>query len=251
MEAQYRAPRSLPALGALLVLLALFFAVFIALGLWQVQRLAWKENLIARVNRQVRAAPVPAPAPPAWRSITRERDEYLRVSVHGEYDTQHETLVRAATELGTGYWVMTPLRTEQGYTVLVNRGFVPSKDAARTPSAGALTGLLRLPEPGGSAMQRNEPTAGRWYSRDVAAMAAAQGLVGPVAPYFVDASADATPAAGWPRAGLTVIRFSNNHRVYAITWFALAAMSACAIGYLVIDERRLRRLAGEPGLAHA
>jgi surfeit locus 1 family protein len=78
----------------------------------------------------------------------------------------------------------------------------------------------------------------------------ARGL-GPVAPYFVDASSEATPPTGWPRAGLTVVHFSNNHRVYAITWFALAAMSACAIGYLVIDERRLRRLAGVTPLAHA
>jgi surfeit locus 1 family protein len=240
LEVQYRAPRSLPALGALLLFLVLAFVAFVALSVWQVQRLAWKEALMARVDRQVRAEPVLAPAPPAWHSITREHHEYLRVTLRGEYDTQHETLVRAATELGTGYWVMTPLHTEQGYTVLVNRGFVPSKDTPRTPSAGAVTGLLRVSEPHGSAMQRNEPAAGRWYSRDVAAMAAAQGL-GPVAPYFVDASAEASPPTGWPRAGLTVIRFSNNHRVYAITWFALAAMSACAIGYLVIDERRLRR----------
>ncbi len=251
MDVQYRAPRSLPALGALFILIALSFATFIALGIWQVQRLAWKEDLIARVDRRIDAAAVPSPGPREWHSISREHHEYLRVSLRGEYDTQHETLVRAATELGTGYWVMTPLRTEQGYTVLVNRGFVPSKDTARTPSNGSFTGLLRMSEPHGSALQRNEPAAGRWYSRDVAAMATAHELGPVVAPYFVDASAEATPAAGWPRAGLTAIRFSNNHCVYAITWFTLAAMSACAIGYLVMDERRLRRLAGEPRLAHA
>jgi surfeit locus 1 family protein len=255
-----RRPLGYPALGAFVILAALAFFAFIALGAWQVQRLAWKEDLIARVERQVHAAPVAAPGPQAWPTLTREHDEYRRVELSGLYDTAQETLVRAATELGTGYWVMTPLQTDDGFTVLVNRGFVPSKDTPRFPcrperSEGSsctarFTALLRLTEPHGSPLQRNEPAAQRWYSRDVAAIAAARHL-GPVAPYFVDVGAEATPPSGWPRAGLTVVRFSNNHRVYAITWFALAALSACAIGYLVIDERRLRRLAGDPSLAHA
>jgi surfeit locus 1 family protein len=62
-----------------------------------------------------------------------------------------------------------------------------------------------------------------------------------VAPYFVDAQG---AASGWPRAGLTVVRFRNDHLVYALTWFALAAMMAAAIVYLVLDARRGRRMAG-------
>jgi surfeit locus 1 family protein len=113
-----------------------------------------------------------------------------------------------------------------------------------------VTGLLRWSEPGGRLWQRNDPTAQRWYSRDVAAIAQARGLAAAepgasVAPYFVDAAAgDAAAAGGWPRPGLTVVRFSNNHRVYAATWFALAAMAAAGIGVLVIDQRRRRRRAG-------
>jgi surfeit locus 1 family protein len=155
-----------------------------------------------------------------------------------------EVLVAATTELGAGYWVLAPLRTEAGYWLLVNRGFVPPDQRGQVPPADPaqpVTGLLRFSEPGGRLLQKNDPAAGRWYSRDVAAIAAAQGLEGPVAPYFLDAQG---PASGWPRAGLTVVRFRNDHLVYALTWFALAAMMAAAIVYLLLDAQRGRRLAG-------
>jgi surfeit locus 1 family protein len=255
MEYAYRHPRSVRALAAVIVLLAAVCAAFIALGIWQVERQAWKQGLIARVEHQVHAAPSAAPGAASWAGINRQADEYRRVRVRGEFSHDRETLVAATTALGSGYWVLTPLRTEQGFWLLVNRGFVPPdarERAARRADEPAgvqeVTGLLRLSEPGGRLWQHNDPAAGRWYSRDVAAIAAARELATstpgvPVAPYFVEAVAQPGAAPAWPRAGLTVLHFSNNHRVYAATWFALAAMAAVAIGYLVADERRLRRLA--------
>jgi surfeit locus 1 family protein len=112
------------------------------------------------------------------------------------------------------------------------------------PHAGAdqtVTGLLRISEPEGRMLQKNDPSAGRWYSRDVAAIAWAQRLTGAVAPYFVDAQPAPGAPPSWPRAGLTVVRFPNDHLVYALTWFALAALMAAAIGYLLLDARRQRR----------
>lgn len=252
MDADLRAPRSLVALVALTGAAALACALFLALGIWQIERLAWKQGLVARVERQVHAAPVPAPARSAWAGLARESDEYRPVTVRGEFDHGRETLVAATTELGSGYWVLTPLRTAGGDWWLVNRGFVPpearervQRQASEPLGEQAVTGLLRPAEPGGRLLQANDPAAGRWYSRDVVAIAAARGL-GPadtVAPYFIDATAPAgQPATTWPRAGLTVLHFSNNHRVYAATWLALAAMAAGAIVYIVVDERRLRRL---------
>jgi surfeit locus 1 family protein len=236
-------------------------AGFLALGVWQVQRLAWKQELIARVQRNVQGAPVPAPGPAAWPQLSRAADEYRRVRLRGSFAHALETPVRASTALGAGYWILTPMRTEQGFWVLVNRGFVPpelrergTREMQEPEGPEEVVGLLRFTEPGGSLLQANEPAQGRWYSRDVQAIAAARDLHdAPVAPYFVDAAATAAQATGYPRPGLTVLHFSNNHAVYAATWFALAAMVAGAIGYLVIDERRLRRLAaaaGEPDLAH-
>jgi surfeit locus 1 family protein len=262
MDAAARAPRSRGAFTALLAGAALLMLAFLALGAWQLQRLAWKQDLMQRVERHVNAAPAPAPGPAQWTRLDRRNDEYRRVRLQGRFDHAHETLVAASTELGAGFWVLTPLRSDAGFTVLVNRGFVtytrrdPATRGTPPPDGEqGVTGLLRFSQPGGSLLQQNKPAEGRWYSRDVAAIAASQGLGAdgaPAAPYFVDEALDAADAAQrsrWPRPGLTVIRFSNNHLVYAVTWFALALLVACAIGYLVIDDRRLRRLADAPDAA--
>jgi surfeit locus 1 family protein len=238
-----RSPRSLRALVVMLTACALACAGFVALGVWQVERLAWKEALIARVQRNVDAAPVPAPGPAQWDSLTRE-DEYRRVQAHGRLDYDREVLVAATTELGQGYWVLTPLQTQEGTWLLVNRGFVPPEQRGRVPQ-GALeltvTGLLRFSEPGGRLLRKNDPAEGRWYSRDVAAIAAQQRLAGTVSPFFIDQVAMPGAAPAWPRPGLTVLRFRNDHLVYAATWFALAAMMAAAFGYVLLDDSRRRR----------
>ena len=240
--------RRSPALLALLGLLALAAtAGFSALGLWQVQRLGWKLALIERVESRAHAVPVETPAPARWPGIGDE--EYRRVSLAGRFLHGKETLVQAVTEHGGGYWVLTPLRTDRGFTVLVNRGFVPPerRDPA-TRSAGqvegevAVTGLLRLTEPKGAFLRENDPVSGRWYSRDVAAIAQARDLDG-TAPYFIDADATPNPG-GFPLGGLTILRFSNNHLGYALTWFALAAMVAAAGAFVIGGEWLQRRAEG-------
>ena len=208
---------------------------FGALGVWQLKRMSWKQALIERIETRTRAAAVPAPAPAAWGGVSG--DEYRRVTLSGRFLHEREALVQAVTERGGGFWVMTPLVTDAGFTVLVNRGFVPperrdpaSRAAGSPDGPVAVSGLLRLPEPGGGFLRSNDPAAGRWYSRDVAAIAAAAKL-GPVAPYFVDADETPNPG-GAPVGGLTVLRFSDNHLVYALTWFALALMAAAAAAFV-------------------
>lgn len=250
MAGEVHPPRRVGTLVLILSVAVLAFAGFVTLGVWQVHRLAWKERLIANVEQHAHMAPLAAPGPTGWAALTRGSDEYRHIRIRGRFLYDRDMLVRASTELGTGYWVLTPLQSDQGYWVLVNRGFV-SSDKRETFAASQLageqevTGLLRFSEPGGSMLQRNDPKQGRWYSRDVAAMSATQALNGaPVAPYFIDVDASG-PSTGavWPRPGLTVLHFSNNHLVYAFTWFALAAMVASAVAYVLMDERRLRRLA--------
>ncbi len=216
--------------------------VLIGLGTWQIERRAWKLDLIARVDARVHAAPVSAPGPADWAMVGVD-DAYRHVCLSGAFLDGEETLVQAVTEEGAGFWVLTPLRRADGSVVLVNRGFVPGerKDPAtrrdgQIAGEATVTGLLRLTEPGGAFLRSNAPRDGRWYSRDVAAIAAARGL-SHVAPYFVDA--DATPAnpGGLPIGGLTVIAFPNNHLVYAITWFAMALMLAAACVYVLRGGR--------------
>lgn len=221
----------------------LLFATFIGLGVWQVERRSWKLELIARVDEHVHAAPVAAPGPKAWSGITASRDEYRHVRLKGHLLNGKETAVYTATDLGAGYWIMTPLERDDGTIVLVNRGFVPTEKrnpATRSQEqlAGEVTirGLLRMSEPGGAFLRANDPAQNRWYSRDVAAIAKAHNLAN-VAPYFVDA--DATPnTGGLPVGGLTHIHFRNAHLQYALTWFAMALL--VVIGALVVirEERK-------------
>lgn len=234
-----------PLLAAAALLLIVLFA---GLGTWQVVRLQWKLDLIARVNARVRAAPAPAPPRARWAGITSASDEYRRVTLHGIYLYDLTTPVQALTEEGSGYWLLTPLCTADGSVVIVNRGFIPAELGARTrytprhatgdPCATAraraadVTGLLRTSERNGLFTRTNDPAANRWYTRDVAAIAAARGLGGAaaVAPFFVDAAAHQNPPGSpdQPVGGLTVVNFPNNHLVYAITWYALALMVAGA-----------------------
>ena len=218
----------------------------LALGTWQVHRLFWKRDLIARVDARVHAAPVAPPGPALWPAVDAGHDEYLHVTARGRYDGD-ETLVQAVTNLGAGFWVLAPFRTVDGFTLLVNRGFVPqdrrdpaARAASETRGETTVTGLVRMTEPGGGFLRSNDPAADRWYSRDVAAIAAKRGL-GPVAPYFVDA--DATPnAGGLPVGGLTVVAFPDNHLVYAVTWYALAAMLFGMIVWILREDWRSRRV---------
>lgn len=242
-----------PGLVRWLVLLAgVAFAGLMALGIWQVQRLQWKLALIERVEHRAHAAPVATPGQAEWAAIKRESNEYTRVQVSGVFDHSRETLVRASTELGSGFWVLTPLHTTAGFWVLVNRGFVSAANRTQASRPGStaqqsIAGLLRLSEPGGSFLQHNDVAAGRWYSRDVQAIAASVGLDArpgagasvAVAPYFIDAPASQNTQE-WPRGGLTVLSFYNNHVIYAVTWFVLAAMVAAAAAYLLYTERQLR-----------
>lgn len=246
-ERRGRSPRTLLLVAVAGALLAAFFA---SLGVWQVERLSWKLDLIERVETRLAADPVPAPPAAEWAQVRPETHEYLRVRLEGRFLHDRETLVQAVTDLGPGFWVLTPLVTSDGATILVNRGFVPGEyrdPATRAASAQAgevdLTGLLRMDEPGGAFLRENDPSADRWFSRDVAAIASARGLAN-VAPFFVDADRGPDPSA-YPVGGLTVVAFRNHHLVYAITWFVLAAMVAGATVYVLMDERRRRRSSKE------
>lgn len=246
IESAPQQPLSRGRLLLLALLVVAMFAGLVALGLWQVQRLGWKLALIERVERGLSAAPVAAPGPAAWPAIDSE-DSYRRVSVQGVFDHSREACTQAVTELGPGCWVITPLQTTEGWWLLVNRGYVDetrrkpaTRPAGQSEGVVRIEGLLRISEPRGGFLRRNDPAGDRWYSRDVVAIAAARRLpAGQVAPYFVDAGAS---VEGGPVGGLTVVRFHNSHLVYALTWFGLAGMLVAGAGLVVRRERRLRAL---------
>lgn len=205
---------------------------FIRLGNWQVERLAWKVDLIERVESRAFQAPVAAP----------ESDlapEYQRVSVEGIYLHEHSLKVKALTDLGAGHWVLTPLDTGET-RFWINRGFVPSglpQSDWQTPfGPQKFEGLARHSVPGGTVMENNAPEWGRWVSVDVALMSETMGLE-EVAPYYIAAD-HMGPQAAWPRGGLTKVTFRNSHLSYALTWYAMAVLFAAAMGYVIWDMLR-------------
>ncbi|QND58769.1 SURF1 family protein [Mesorhizobium huakuii] len=232
-----------PASRLFLALLGLLgVLVFLGLGIWQLERRVWKLDLIARVDQRIHAAVADAPGPESWNGMTTTGYEYSHVRLTGRLLGGANTLVQAVTELGGGYWVLTPMRTDRGFVVLVNRGFIPQERKAEFEqesggfaSSTVIDGLLRMSQPGGGFLRNNNVAGNRWYSRDVAAIATARGLTNNVAPYFVDA--EASGVDGWPRGGLTVVTFRNSHMVYALTWFTLAAMLAAALAAPIIGRR--------------
>lgn len=239
-----RAPRGTAMLTLLAVIALLGIAGFTALGIWQIERRAWKLDLIARVDQRSHAAPAAAPGPAAWLAISRSNDEYRRVTASGTFMQGKDVLVQAVSDLGAGFWVLTPLRTDTGFTVLINRGFVSpderKADGFAPPAAPVtVTGLLRISEPKGGFLRTNDPDAGRWFSRDVPEIAGSQKL-GAVAPYFIDAD-KSLDAPGQPHGGLTVVSFANNHAVYALTWFGLALMLAAGAFYVGRHEWTIRK----------
>jgi surfeit locus 1 family protein len=180
-------------------LLLFVIVALIGLGVWQLERRTWKLALIAHTEAMLAQPPVPAPGPDRWPAIGKD-DVYRPVVVRGHYRTGADTLVQAVTELGGGFWVMTPFDTDRGFTLLVNRGFVPADrrtGIAPSPAMQSIRGLLRLSEPGGAFLRTNDPAADRWYSRDIAAIAARREWAGS----RLTSSMRATPRAGGRAAG--------------------------------------------------
>lgn len=209
--------------------------ILLGLGFWQLSRKAEKESLIATIiERSKKAPPAQLPAFEAW---NRQVDEFRRVQATGTFDNDRETLIHGLApgtpgRASQGFYVITPLKREDGTVVLVNRGFVPTelkrpadRSAGQIAGPTSVTGILRASETRGLFVPEPSPAKGEWFHRDIAGIAAAQGL-GPVAPYVIEA--DATPnIGGWPRGGQLRVDLPNNHMQYAFTWFGIAA---CLIG---------------------
>lgn len=255
MEDTTRQPRSMTFVVVWALITFLAFSGLMALGVWQVQRLDWKQKLIERVTQRVEAPVSSVPGPNAWPEINERDDAYRHVRVTGRLLYDKTTPVQTSTELGQGFWLMTPLQQADGSLVMINRGFVTelTGDKAAGQSENqpvTVTGLLRLSEPGGGVLRDNDPANSRWYSRDVQAIASARELpLARVAPYFIDADARRKPQAPHslkavyrePIGGLTVISFYNHHLQYALTWFTLALMVAAGAFWFAREERLVRK----------
>ena len=220
------------------------FAVLIGLGTWQVQRLHWKEGLIAQRQAALGAPPVDLP-----RSLDGARGlEFHPVRVAGVLRHDHEFLVNATERRGggAGFLVVTPLVLADGAVVLVERGWVPtdrkapeSREAGEVAGTVAIEGLLRLAPVGkpGWFVPDNRPERNEWYFLDLAAMAQTLSPA-TILPFYVEAGPAPNPG-GYPVGGQARTDLPNDHLQYAITWYALAA-SLLVIFFLYVRRERAR-----------
>lgn len=261
VQSQSAAQRRSPLAKAMLIFVGIaLFLGFMTLGTWQVQRRAWKLDLIERVEQRVHSAPVAVPQPSQWPQINAANYEYLPVTVQGISLDNQGVLTKALTEAGAGFWLITPLQLADGTQILINRGFTPEKmraqwlkeiaQATNSSEPVTVTGLMRMSENGGGFLRKNDAANQQWFSRDVAAIAQSKGLTH-AAPYFIDQglpksnpayqAAKDTAMLEVLRPGMTVIQFSNSHLVYALTWYGLAAMVLGAAWMVRRHEKSLAK----------
>lgn len=228
----------------------------LSLGTWQLQRRAWKQDLVAKIEARAYGAPGAILPESEWPTWSPEAEEYRRVQVTGHFLHEHEVAVHGlmpSAQPGQpvqGYYLLTPLRLPDGSNVIVNRGFVPTqlrnpatRPQSRPEGEVTVTGLIRSPEKRGSFRPENDPARDVWFIRDPRQIAEAKKLT-QVAPFLIDADATPNPG-GWPKGGQTRLAMPNDHLGYALTWFGLAL---ALIGMAAIVIRRRSHLA-ETGVA--
>ena len=192
-------------------------AILIWLGVWQIQRLAWKEAIIADINTRIAAAPVDLPA-----SVNRDLDAYLPVTVSGTFEQGEVHVLVSQKDVGAGYRIITPFVLEDGRRIMVDRGFAvaSAKDAARSDGPATITGNLQWPQETDSFTPEADLKGNIWFARDVPAMARTLGTQ----PVLLVTRSSTPPAAGISPLPVDTARIPNDHLQYAITWFSLAAI---------------------------
>lgn len=243
------------ALVSFTILMLGLTALFIVLGVWQVERLGEKEALIEAVAARLEQPATPFPGVEDWATIDPQSLDFRSMAVTGTYD--HTRTVLVFTNLPepkgqygrAGYWVMAPLETVDGGIVWINRGFVPENQANRFADGGDapqgvvdLTGVVRRPEQAGSFTPEPNFAEHREWIRDPERLSAVAGIEGaPVAPVTIDLPAD--EPGQLPQGGETQVTFSNRHLEYAGTWFLFAVITPVMLGYWLLRQRRGSNLA--------
>ncbi|MEO8557487.1 MAG: SURF1 family protein [Rhodospirillales bacterium] len=215
--------------------------MMLGFGVWQVERLAWKNDLIERLQTRTAAAPVPLDQ----LSGKPADDEYRQIKLRGRFDHAHEMhLIARSLNGNTGYHIITPLILDDGRAVLVNRGWVPDerKDPARraegqVPGIVDVVAVTRLSQIPGWVTPNNQPAKNVWLYVDVAAMRQAGGIASSGSDYWFSANAAPNPG-GYPIGGQTQINLPNDHLQYAFTWFAFAVI--LSVIYLIYSRNLAR-----------
>jgi cytochrome oxidase assembly protein ShyY1 len=237
----------------------LMVAMFVGLGVWQLQRRVEKHALIAALTERLAAAPGPLPLASQWNALTPGEDEFRRVHFTATYAPVADAMVYSSGSAvrndisGPGTWAFLPARLPDGATVVVNAGFVQNtmQDRAQQDRAVTrlitnepvmLTGYIRFPETAGALTPAENLAKRLWFTRDHLAMARALkwGEGGkPVAPFYIDLE-QPVPDSGIPKPGPLEVHLKDDHMQYAITWFTLAGAVVIAFAVWWRAQRRMQ-----------
>jgi surfeit locus 1 family protein len=203
-------------------------AVLLGLGIWQLERLAWKEGVIATLGQRLNANPVLLAA-----EFDRVTDKYRRVAIDGRYLPGEAHMLTSVKFVGPGYLVIAPYETDDGRKVLIDRGFIPQpdKDLARDIPAVPVTGALLWPDEIDGFTPDPDLKANIWFGRDVDKLAAQFGTE----PVLIVAESNPGPA---PIAQPLTVNIKNDHLGYAVTWFGLALVWAVMTGVALLRLHR-------------
>jgi surfeit locus 1 family protein len=220
------------------------FAVLISLGVWQLQRKAWKEALIETMSQRAAARPIDLPAPATWNALTPSADEFRRVKLRAQFieNAKPAFVYTAGSSLrddikAPGYFIFAPARLPNGGIVVINRGYMAQQSAAPARGVVDLVGYLRFPESGSLFVADHDASGATWFVRDHRAMAK-ELQWGETAPFYIDQESP-VPAGGNPKPGPLKIQLHNDHLGYALTWFGLAAGLTAVFGVWLWSRRKM------------
>ena len=202
-------------------------AILVSLGVWQVQRLAWKQGVLSEIESRISADPVALPHP-----VSEVDDKYLPVTISGEMEPGEIHVLVSVKQVGAGYRIIQSFRTADR-TILVDRGFVPStaKQTERNTGRMEVTGNLHWPQEIDSYTPEPDIDDNIWFARDVPNLAAALGAE----PVLLIARSQTDP--GITPLPVDTAGIPNDHLQYAITWFGLALVWAAMTGYFLWRNR--------------
>lgn len=192
--------------------------ILISLGVWQVQRLGWKESMLAEIQARINGPTVQLPA------TYQPEMKYQPVRISGQTTGQEILILSGTRDLGGGYQVISGFVTDDGRRIMVDRGFIPQEDRhVPRPSAPLeIIGNLHWPEEKGSSTPEPNLTEGIWFAREVPRMASQL----KTEEILVVANQVQGTDQGITPIPISIQGVPNRHLEYAATWFMLAVIWA-------------------------
>jgi surfeit locus 1 family protein len=205
--------------------------VLVGLGTWQIDRKAWKEALIATLDKRLNDSPVALPPQSEWSGLTQDNAEFTRVRARVTFFPVRDAMVYTSSSTlrddvkTPGYLVFVPVRLADGSLIVLNRGFVKDRSYPQGEGTEEIVGALRWPEPSSRWIADHDASdASIWYVKNPLLMAAVKNW-GAVAPFYVEQEAP-EPPGGLPHPARLRPSLRNEHLQYAVTWYGLAIVLA-------------------------